>query len=237
VVYDSEGNEDIPVTYIPGVGQIFGVEYTEAHRGGACGHVFRPGESVYRCRTCGLDETCVMCAPCFRSTDHEGHTTSVSIATSSDSCCDCGDPEAWVVEQHCKIHSLEAGPVKQYEEMPSWMVERLHCVVTTSLDFVLDTLIRSYREPKQLSVDKIREDAARGLAEEESILRIYNQTHTNPLELEKPSMIMYSCILWNDETHSFGEVIERVKSGINCTENTARHIAEEVDRHVSVQRL
>ena len=30
-----------------------------------CGHVFQRGELVYRCQTCGTDNTCVMCHRCF----------------------------------------------------------------------------------------------------------------------------------------------------------------------------
>lgn len=37
------------------------------------------------------------------------------------------------------------------------------------------------------------------------------------------------CVLWNDEVHSFPEVIDVVRSAIRCDENRARAIAEEVD--------
>ncbi|RYF16357.1 MAG: hypothetical protein EOO42_16520, partial [Flavobacteriales bacterium] len=47
-----------------------------------CGHVFKSGESVYRCRTCGIDSTCVLCAQCFfASPEHrgEGHDVTMSV--------------------------------------------------------------------------------------------------------------------------------------------------------------
>src|SRR4051794_23708739 len=36
-------------------GAIEGAEYTEAARGQACGHILRPGELSYQCRTCQAD--------------------------------------------------------------------------------------------------------------------------------------------------------------------------------------
>jgi hypothetical protein len=36
-------------------------DHSPSRRGKPCGHVFRPGESVYRCRDCGVDPTCVLC--------------------------------------------------------------------------------------------------------------------------------------------------------------------------------
>lgn len=66
----------------------------------ACGHVFRKNELVYRCkyactqrahqcscahaacrRTCGADDTCVLCAQCYAATDHEGHNVFFAVST------------------------------------------------------------------------------------------------------------------------------------------------------------
>jgi hypothetical protein len=78
-----------------------GEEYTSR---GPCGYVFESGDPIYRCRHCGLDETCVMCVKCFKATGHDGHDISFSVATGSGGCCDCGDPEAWTVPLDCRFH-------------------------------------------------------------------------------------------------------------------------------------
>lgn len=70
-----------------------------------CGHVFSKGETIYRCRTCGLDETCVMCVNCFKSSEHEGHDIYFHVSPTGGGCCDCGDSEAWKTDIKCKIHS------------------------------------------------------------------------------------------------------------------------------------
>ena len=102
-------------------------EYQKSQRGKACGHVFKKGEGVYRCRcvpslqphstfaplahenlpcrNCALDDTCVFCSGCFYASDHEGHDTSFAVAAGSGGCCDCGDPEAWKVPVHCQYHA------------------------------------------------------------------------------------------------------------------------------------
>lgn len=71
---------------------------------GPCGHIFADGEGIYRCLDCGLDDTCVLCAQCFKASDHNGHNTSFHYSKGSGGCCDCGDSEAWKVEQTCTIH-------------------------------------------------------------------------------------------------------------------------------------
>ncbi|GAC73291.1 N-end rule pathway, recognition component UBR1 [Moesziomyces antarcticus T-34] len=90
---------------------LLGPEYSEARRGMSCGHLFQKGEAIYRCRDCGLDETCVQCAPCFEASLHarEDHDVIFSVSSSSGGCCDCGDPEAWKQDVCCRYHS-EAQP-------------------------------------------------------------------------------------------------------------------------------
>ncbi|PWZ03008.1 hypothetical protein BCV70DRAFT_9664 [Testicularia cyperi] len=89
---------------------LLGPEYAEERRGMPCGHLFQKGEAIYRCRDCGLDDTCVQCAPCFQASIHakEGHDIVFSVSTSSGGCCDCGDPEAWTQDVCCRYHSENA---------------------------------------------------------------------------------------------------------------------------------
>ena len=78
-------------------------------------------------RDCGLDDTCVMCARCFKASEHQSHNTTVRFSTGTGGgCCDCGDKEAWKVPGTCKIHcneeivssspSLTAFPMPMVEE-------------------------------------------------------------------------------------------------------------------------
>ena len=90
-------------------GAVEGAEYSASARGHPCGHIFKSGEATYRCKTCTVDDTCVLCAKCFDASDHEGHIVYVSISPGNSGCCDCGDPEAWVRPVHCNIHTALPG--------------------------------------------------------------------------------------------------------------------------------
>jgi len=43
---------------------------------------------------------------------------------------------------------------------------------------------------------------------------------------------LFAVVLWNDEQHSFNEVIAHVEDAIKCTELDAKKIAEKVDSYV-----
>ena len=38
-----------------------------------CGYVFKKGDLVWTCQSCGKDQTCVLCDKCFRDSNHVGH--------------------------------------------------------------------------------------------------------------------------------------------------------------------
>ncbi|GAA5986209.1 hypothetical protein JCM10908_006456 [Rhodotorula pacifica] len=98
-----------------------GDEYSPSRRGKPCGHVFRPGESVYRCRDCGVDPTCVLCAKCFHASGHteNGHDVTTSVHSGVGAgCCDCGDVEAWKegCQRDCKYHGEIAAAEMEQDE-------------------------------------------------------------------------------------------------------------------------
>lgn len=76
-------------------GLVEGAEYSQGARGRRCGHIFKNAEAVYRCRTCEIDDTSVLCSRCFNASEHTGHIVSVNNSSGNGGCCDCGDPEAW----------------------------------------------------------------------------------------------------------------------------------------------
>ena len=69
---------------------------------GMCGFVWKTGDTVYHCRTCGMDPSCAICHDCFINSDHTGHD--YWMFSSGGGCCDCGDVEAWRREGFCKKH-------------------------------------------------------------------------------------------------------------------------------------
>ncbi|KAI8927517.1 hypothetical protein BC831DRAFT_452194 [Entophlyctis helioformis] len=183
---------------------------------------------------CALDETCVFCVRCFRATNHDGHDTSFSIAAESGGCCDCGDPEAWKVPVQCKYHApvstapggpstagpaaldgAAARPKPEPQPLPPHIVAGVRSTIATVLEFVVAVFARS---PEMIamveSMDAIQE--------------------ANPPDRSFPAddrrQAVYSVILWNDESHSFQEVIEQVMDALHCSENDGRFVAETVDQ-------
>lgn len=91
------------------------------------------------------------------------------------------------------------------------------------MDFIIDTLVEApYDLTIPESLDEIRDanppEDRRGFLETNTPERVYP----------------YACILWNDETHSFSDVIDQVKDAMNADEDFAKGVAETVDAHVRV---
>jgi hypothetical protein len=42
-----------------------------------CGKSFEVGEAIYTCRDCANDSTCVLCAECFKRSEHKSHNYTV----------------------------------------------------------------------------------------------------------------------------------------------------------------
>ncbi|RIA96511.1 hypothetical protein C1645_707932 [Glomus cerebriforme] len=218
-----EGPDAYKLSLAQGEGK---AEYSPTQKGKACGHVFRKGEGVYRCRNCALDETCVFCSRCFHATNHEGHDVTFSVNTGS-GCCDCGDPEAWKRPIHCTYHSVDATSPDssefekiQYEEiLPHDLLDSIHITISTVLDFMLDTLSASPEEMSPLSEAEVKEEAKRAA--------LYIRDPINNVDEEK----LFAVVLWNDEHHSFHEVIEQLMDATGCSKAEAKAIAERVDSH------
>ncbi|KAI9271943.1 hypothetical protein BDA99DRAFT_501414 [Phascolomyces articulosus] len=116
--------------------------------GRQCGYVFRKGEPIYRCRTCGLDDSSVFCSRCFHATNHDGHDVLFAVSQGSGGCCDCGDAEAWKIPLQCNIHFSsssdnsnnelhESGTLS--EQVPKKVADAIRTSLSAVLDFILDT--------------------------------------------------------------------------------------------------
>ncbi|TPX37695.1 hypothetical protein SmJEL517_g00734 [Synchytrium microbalum] len=195
-------------------------EYRSAQRGKVCGHIFKKGEGVYRCRDCALDATCVFCDRCFHGSNHEGHDTSFALSGSGGGCCDCGDPEAWKVPIDCKYHSTtgvdtshttddESAGLPITTPLPRELVDSITKTITTVMEFILQTFSRSYWKP-YLPPDAMR-----------------FQPVSIPGDNAKNDV--WAIILWNDEVHSFNDVIDVVSDAISVTRDESRRVAEAVD--------
>lgn len=198
-------------------------EYSEAARGRPCGHFFAKGETVYRCRTCGIDDTCVMCAMCYQASNHEGHDIAISLNVGSGGCCDCGDKEAWKVEMCCRYHYSDA-PVDEVIQpvVPDDIERNIRATVGVILDFVLDVMFHAQDSAKAPRIDD-ETSPVYNAARARFTARRYDP------DIESDMETSWSTVLWNDERHVFDEVIDIVKRVRRLTREYGRQIAQLVD--------
>ncbi|EKG17863.1 Zinc finger N-recognin protein [Macrophomina phaseolina MS6] len=208
-------------------GAVEGAEYTEAARGHPCGHIFKSGEATYRCKTCTVDDTCVLCAKCFDASDHEGHLVYVSISPGNSGCCDCGDPEAWVRPVHCNIHtslpgneSKAAGKAKEPPSLPEDLVDGMRTTIARALDYLCDVFSCS---PEQLRLPKTEES----IREDERLSRLTSKWYGGLESSEEDQE--FALVLWNDEKHTVMDVENQLARACKQTQRFGRDKAYEVD--------
>lgn len=218
-----EGKPSASLKLSEAQGAVEGAEYTEAARGKRCGHIFKPGEASYMCRTCGTDETCCLCSRCFDSTDHTGHLVRIQISVGNSGCCDCGDDEAWKTPLVCTIHSdIDAGPHKgkgkEAPSLPEDLAANLRMTIGRVFDYMCDVISCA---PEQLRQAK----SAESIATDEETSRLFPQVYCT----EDQPCNEYALVLWNDEKHTVQEVQDQIARACRKSRRQASKDAWEVD--------
>ena len=206
-------------------GAFDGSEYTEAARGKACGHIFKNGEATYRCKTCSLDDTCVLCSRCFLASDHQGHAVYISISPGNSGCCDCGDTEAWRIPVSCAIHTLKqsnyaSGKQREPPPLPEDLMDSIRMTIGRVMDYICDVISCS---PEQLRTPKTEA----GIIEDERLSRLTSRWYGNGDEAEQHPE--YALILWNDEKHTVHEVENQVARACKQKKSFGAEKARETD--------
>lgn len=220
-------SSDRPWSLREAQGAVEGAEYTEAARGHPCGHIFKSGEATYRCKTCTVDDTCVLCARCFDASDHEGHTVFVSVSPGNAGCCDCGDEEAWVRPVNCNIHTVSAGGVshaagkrKEGSQLPKELEESIRTTISRVLDYFCDVFSCS---PEQLRLLKTEES----IRQDERTSRLHSRWYGDSEEDDEDQE--FALVLWNDEKHTVVEVEDQVARACRQRKEFGRRKANEVN--------
>lgn len=180
-----------------------------------CGRVFKNGDPTYGCRDCGMDPTCVLCADCFKNSAHCKHRYKISTS-SGGGYCDCGDREAWKTDVFCHIH-IKGQMVQQnenpLEKIPPDLTERIQLVFDTILQYAKEllTIEEAFSIPKDL---ELRESDR----EPTNMSSLYDYKDT------------FVTMLYNDETHTYDQVITTLERAIECTQKEAVAYATSIDR-------
>uniref|UniRef100_A0A4W4H9P8 E3 ubiquitin-protein ligase n=1 Tax=Electrophorus electricus TaxID=8005 RepID=A0A4W4H9P8_ELEEL len=130
-----------------------------------CGRVFKEGETVYSCRDCAIDPTCVFCMDCFQSSVHKGHRYKMH-ASSGGGFCDCGDLEAWKTGPWCSQH--DPGTSVAMETVG--LQERAFMLFQVLLSYITELMV--WEESNELS-----EELQPRLKEDKYYCVLYNDEH------------------------------------------------------------
>ncbi|XP_057197580.1 E3 ubiquitin-protein ligase UBR2 isoform X2 [Triplophysa rosa] len=167
-----------------------------------CGHVFKVGEPTYSCRDCAADPTCVLCMQCFLGSVHKEHRYRMTTSGGG-GFCDCGDTEAWKKGPYCQKHEPNISDSSQRDPLANLsdeMIARTYNVFSIILKYAVDILT-------------------------------WDKEDELPEGLEPPVRgHSYYCMLFNDEVHTYEQVIYTLQKAVNCTQKEAVGFATTVDR-------
>ncbi|GLH05833.1 E3 ubiquitin-protein ligase UBR1 [Gryllus bimaculatus] len=173
-----------------------------------CRRVFKMGEPTYSCRECGMDSTCVLCVDCFKQSAHRHHKYKMGTSGGG-GCCDCGDTEAWKTEPFCDMHMPDHEEAQDQKRLPEELLERARVLFAAVLKYAykLLTLEHTPYPPRDLRVKEYEEDRL-GLVDTDT----------------------YCTVLFNDETHTFDQVITTLGRVIKCSQKDAIEYVTNIDR-------
>ncbi|XP_014664859.1 PREDICTED: E3 ubiquitin-protein ligase UBR2-like [Priapulus caudatus] len=167
-----------------------------------CGKVFKVGEPTYSCRDCGMDPTCVLCIECFQKSTHKTHRYKMSTSGGG-GYCDCGDEEAWRGHPFCDIHQVGAVADEDQDPilvLPEGLRLRTEAVLMCAVPYILQIIC-------------------------------WQDLETLPADLEPENKEdTYCCMLYNDEVHTYDQVIKSLNRALDCTQKEAVDFATTVDR-------
>ncbi|XP_055331894.1 E3 ubiquitin-protein ligase UBR2-like isoform X2 [Paramacrobiotus metropolitanus] len=197
-----------------------------------CNRSFRAGEPTYSCRDCAVDATCVLCIECFKQSTHKNHRYKIS-SSSGGGYCDCGDPEAWKKDCACSQHEPPdgAGPPSidvddAKKRLPRDIVRRCHAVIPCALSYAYQLLC--LRDGEGLSDDLLspkRSDKKLCFCNDAVISRwaFYRA------KSEEEEGYEFATVLYNDETHTYEQVISTLCRTLECNHEEALEYATVVD--------
>jgi E3 ubiquitin-protein ligase UBR2 len=133
-------------------------------------------------------------------------------------CCDCGDSEAWKDHPNCSLHATQAGAnqVKSVDllaRIPPEIQARARLVFRSVLKYAYDLLTTSshLNPPSDLT-----------FKDEHPLL--------SPMDALDSEDQLYCTIIYNDEVHTFDDVIATIIRAVDCGRDDAIGFATLIDR-------
>lgn len=200
------------------------------HSNSPCARIFRRGEPIFKCLTCGFDDTCALCSHCYQPEHHENHAVHISICQRENGgVCDCGDPEAWVNEYYCK-YALDDGNYTNFRtrEIPEDLQYSFFRTIEIFLDYIIDVMSQAdlqFYSPWDVATNPEKYSANCNLDPTK-----YGYEMLNDLNYDKPSE-KYSLIAYNDQVRHFRDAVQRIHLASKKVPEFATMVAEKVQNH------
>ncbi|XP_060531062.1 E3 ubiquitin-protein ligase UBR2 [Cylas formicarius] len=166
-----------------------------------CGKFFKNADPTYSCRECGMDKTCVLCVECFKHSEHRFHKYRMGMSGGG-GCCDCGDVEAWKRAPFCELHRGDQSEGDGKGILAPDLLERTRLVFDTVLWYAF----------RRLTTDLVASLKSDGISED-------------IFDLDE-----YCTILYNDEVHTFEQVINTLGRVLKCTQRSSTEFVTSIDR-------
>ncbi|CAG5866408.1 unnamed protein product [Menidia menidia] len=197
-----------------------------------CGRVFKEGETVYSCRDCAIDPTCVLCMDCFQDSVHKSHRYKMH-ASSGGGFCDCGDVEAWKIGPCCSKHDPGAATAMDDCVLEPELSHRVEKLFRILLRYVTDFLVweESFELPAELQ-PRTKENAYYCV--------LYNDEHHSYEHVIYTLQRSVSCDQAEAQTHTTlidKEGRRAVKRGTLRSCQQAKDLIRSNSEHISLQPL
>lgn len=202
----------------------FDTQYNHVFHGNLpCARIFRKGEPIYRCLTCGYDDTCALCSHCFQPENHVGHNIHIFICQRENGgVCDCGDPEAWVSEFSCP----HAGNTKE-SPIPLELQTSLLKTLETALDFVIDIMSHStlqFDDPEEASFNKVESNSIDSTLDPEKYA-------CNDADFVDSSGETFYLMVYNDQIRHFRDAVQRIHLASKKVKQFAVMVTDKVQNY------
>lgn len=148
---------------------------------------------------CALDETCVLCDKCFNFDAHKDHNFWYTIGSDNGGSCDCGEDDSWKNDLKCSHHQSKGNGDEEGGTENRNLTGNIS-KLKEILNPILEKVILTFKEYSGNKKTETREPTAK------SIL-----------------------ILYNDENHSFDDVIDTLCTEIETNATDAEAYAKLVD--------
>lgn len=190
-----------------------------------CSRIFRKGEPIYRCLTCGYDDTCALCSHCYQPEFHEGHKVHITICQRANGgVCDCGDPEAWVNDFTCPYASADDQDLKlRNKPMPLEFEKSFLSTIEILLDYIIDVMSHA---DLQLYPDHYSDTSLKDFSDACS-LDPTKYGYSNDAAKD-PNSDKYFLMVYNDQIRHFRDAVQRIHLASKKVTPFAVMVAEKV---------